>query len=292
MASDPKAITDPDAAPATPRDRGIEIFTYPKVIFFFPTLVTAWICGIGMSLIGDHVADPVKHPVAAEAEGRPPATTPPPPATARAGERPTTTEATMLAKHQRFKSPQCLFGILFLGIFAFNLLVMAIDFPRFTIIAVLLVVLLVTFVLLWVGAYFDYDLMSPLRGFLGNIYTVANAGFYYLFALIMTMVYAIIFLTRRLDYWEIRPNEILHNHGPLSDLERFPTTNLKFDKEVPDVLEYLFLGAGRLVLHVSAERRPIVLDNVLFINRKEYALKNMMGRVNVRVTTDQEMAGH
>ena len=52
----------------------------------------------------------------------------------------------------------------------------------------------------------------------------------------------------------------------MSDLERFPTMNLKFDKEIPDVLEFVFLGAGRLVLHVTEERKAIVLDNVLFIN--------------------------
>ena len=85
-------------------------------------------------------------------------------------------------------------------------------------------------------------------------------------ALILAVIFAIIYVTRWLDYWEILPNEILHHHGPLSDLERFPTMNLKFDKEIPDVLEYLFLGAGRLVLHVTEERKAIVLDNVLFIN--------------------------
>ena len=86
------------------------------------------------------------------------------------------------------------------------------------------------------------------------------------------------------------PNEILHHHGPLSDLERYPTLNLKFDKEIPDVFEYAMLHAGRLVLHVSDERKSIVLDNVLFINSKEEGLKKLMSRLEVRVTTDQEVA--
>ena len=103
-------------------------------------------------------------------------------------------------------------------------------------------------------------------------------------------MFVIIYFTRYLDYWEILPNEILHHHGPLSDLERFPTMQLKFDKEIPDVLEFLFLGAGRLVLHVQNERKSIVLDNVLFINAKEAGLKNLMSRMEVRVTTDQEVA--
>ncbi len=86
------------------------------------------------------------------------------------------------------------------------------------------------------------------------------------------------------------PNEILHHHGPLSDLERYPTLNLKFDKEIPDVFEHLMFGAGRLVLHVADERKAIVLDTVLHVSHKEDALKKLMSRLEVRVTTDQEVA--
>ena len=36
------------------------IFTYPKVIFIFPTMIAALVCGVGMSLIHDDTADPLK----------------------------------------------------------------------------------------------------------------------------------------------------------------------------------------------------------------------------------------
>ena len=48
------------------------------------------------------------------------------------------------------------------------------------------------------------------------------------------------------------------------------------------------LGAGRLVLHVPNVSKALVLDNVLFISAKEEALKSVMSRLEVRVTTDQE----
>jgi len=274
--------TDPKVTPPSERNlvKGIKIFTFPKLIFLFPTMLAALVCGIGMSLLGNPTEDPVKHPQAAvKAGGAEPA----PASAAKSATRP-------MAKHERFVTPQNLLGILFLAIFAFNLLVMGIDFPRFTVVAVLLVVLLVTFILMWIGAYFDYDLMRPARVVFGNIYTVADSGFYYWMALAMAVNFAIIYATRWLDYWQIMPNEILHHHGPLSDLERYPTTNLKFDKEIPDVFEFLFLGAGRLVLHVTEERKAIVLDNVLLINSKEIALKRLMSRMEVRVTTDQEVS--
>jgi hypothetical protein len=279
MASDPKAPPPASSAPS-PRHRGegIRIFTYPKVIFIFPTMVTALICGIAMKLSGDQTADPLKAQAAAKAAA----------SAGASGPEAAGTQQQVMLKHERFMKTQNLLGVLFLGVLAFNLLIMALDFPRFTVVAIFLLIMLALFVLLWIGAYFDYDLMEPARKFFGGIYTVANAGFYFMFASIVAVIFAIVYLTRFLDYWEILPNEILHHHGPLSDLERYPTLNLKFDKEIPDVFEFLFLGAGKLVLHVTEERKAIVLDNVLFINAKEAGLKRLMSRLEVRVTTDQE----
>ncbi len=52
MASDPKAA--PVAGPAAPkRESGVRIFTYPKIIFIFPTLIMAMICWIGMWWVND-----------------------------------------------------------------------------------------------------------------------------------------------------------------------------------------------------------------------------------------------
>ncbi len=281
MASDPKATPAHDR----PMVKGIRIFTYPKLIFIFPTMVVALLCGLGMSLLGNPTEDPLKKtPGGAVVKDAGPAAET---GTTTKSEEPA--EPVKMLKHQRFVQPQNLLGILFLGILAFNLVIMGIDFPRFTVVAVLLVVLLVMFILLWIGAYFEYDLMRPAKIVFGSIYAVANSGFYFMIAAILFVNFLIIYSTRWLDYWEILPNEILHHHGPLSDLERFPTTNLKFDKEIPDVFEYLFLGAGRLVLHVTEERKAIVLDNVLFIGSKENALKRLMSRMEVRVTTDQEI---
>lgn len=274
MSSDAKSTPPP---PVKQRGQGIRIFTYPKVIFIFPTLIISLVCAIGMKIIHDETVDPIRkakteHTKTAEVD------------------QPVEKISPAMARHERFSTPQNLFGVLFLGVFAFNLLVMGIDFPRFTVVTILLLVLFGLFFILWIGAYFDYDLWRPARVILGSVYAVANAGFYFTVALILTTIFGIIFLTRWLDYWEILPNEILHHHGPLSDLERYPTLNLKFDKEIPDLFEYAFLGAGRLVLHVADERKSIVLDNVLFINSKENALKKLMSRLEVRVTTDQEVA--
>ena len=130
--------------------------------------------------------------------------------------------------------------------------------------------------------------MRPIHAIISHIYAVASRGFYTMVFVTLMLVFFVIWVTRWLDYWEVLPNEILHHHGPLSDLERYPTINLKFDKEIPDVLEYMLLGPPRLVLHIPNVAKAIVLDNVLFVNAKEEALKRVMSRLAVRITTDEE----
>jgi hypothetical protein len=275
MSLDPRSPAHPATKPPLPRgNKGIRIFTYPKVIFIFPTMIVSLICAIGMALNHDRTDSKGKELPAAKA-------------TANAGDAAATPAP---GKLSRFETVPNLLGVLFLVVFAFNLVVMALDFPRFTIVAFLLGGLFLIFFILWVGSYFDVDLLQSIRQLMARIYVRANTQFYVMIVLILVGLFAMIYVSRYLDYWEILPNEILHHHGPLSDLERYPTMNLKFDKEIPDVVEHLFLGAGKLVLHVSDERKSIVLENVLFINRVETALKGLMSRMEVRLTSDQEVA--
>jgi hypothetical protein len=255
---------------------------WPKVIFLYPTAIVALICAVGMSIIKDRTHDPTKPIIEAISHKQ---TQRMAPADLEFASK---LPATNLDKVDRFKEPQNLMAMLFLSMLAFNLLVMALDFPRFSLVAVILAVLFGLFFILWLSAYFNLDLMRPIHAIFASIYAVANTGFYVMVFVTLALVFTVIYITRWLDYWEILPNEILHHHGPLSDLERYPTMNLKFDKEIPDVLEWVMLGAGRLVLHVPNVSKALVLDNVLFISAKERALKRVMSRLEVRVTTDKE----
>jgi hypothetical protein len=273
------AKSSPTSIPAQHREKGIRIFMWPKVIFLYPTAIVALMCSIGMAMIHDYTHDPTK-PLSAAVD--PKHLTPEhaiPNDVAKEG----------ITKVDRFLTWQNLLAMLFLAMFAFNLLVMALDFPRFTLVAVILGVLFSIFFILWLGAIFKWDLMKPIHLVYSGIYAVANKGFYLMVFMTLMLVFAVIYATRWLDYWEVLPNEILHHHGPLSDLERYPTMNLKFDKEIPDVLEWMLLGSGRLVLHVPNVAKALVLDNVLFITAKEEALKKVMSRLEVRITSDQEV---
>ncbi len=173
----------------------------------------------------------------------------------------------------------------FLGIFAFNLVVISFDFPRTTSLTLFFLI----FSLL-LGGYLIFVNFPDTLPFVGKllhmVQPVANAQFYYLMALIYGLLFLVVKISVQFDYWEVRPNELLHHHGFLSDLERFSAPNLRIDKEINDLFEYILLGSGRLIIHPSNERRTIVLENVFFISRKEKLITRMLGALQVQVRSD------
>lgn len=238
--------------PESVQAKRVVLFQYPKVVFMLPSLVAALICGIVMSIFGIDQAVPDK--------------------------------ATAAEQSSAFLSPQNLVGVIFLTIFAINLVAMAVDFPRYS--ALALVFGGTTLVMIFLMINNKYPLIGPLNRIVSEVYIVANATFYFLFAAILLLIYLIVYTTRWMDYWEVRANEIVHNHGPLSDQIRYPTFGLKFDKEIPDILEYMLLGSGRLVFKVPNENRSIVLENVLWIDRKERQLMEVLGEMAVRLDVE------
>ena len=90
----------------------------------------------------------------------------------------------------------------------------------------------------------------------------------------------------KFDYWEVRSNELLHHFGLWGNLKRYSAPHVRIDKEVNDVFEFMLLGAGRLVLQPRGEQRAFVLENVLWINRKEEAITKLLGALTVDVRDD------
>jgi hypothetical protein len=171
---------------------------------------------------------------------------------------------------------------IFLGILAINLAIITFDFPRatsltmFFLVAALVMggVLLVTF---------NPELVPTVAKIVLSVRPLANATFFIVFASVMAVIYAIVFVSVRFDYWEVRPNELLHHHGVLSDLKRYSAPNLRVDKEINDIFEYILLRSGRLILQPSSERRAIILENVPFISAKEKSITAMLGALQVQV---------
>lgn len=180
---------------------------------------------------------------------------------------------------------QNLVSLGFLLLFGVNLVVISFDFPRGTSLTLFFFLVAIAFGL-WLLFSFNPELLPAVSTVIRSLKPYANASFYFTFAAILGLIYLGVLISVQFDYWEVRPNELLHHHGLLSDLERFSAPNLRIDKEITDIFEYLLLRSGRLILHPSSERRAIVLENVFFINRREDEITRMLGALQVQLRDD------
>jgi hypothetical protein len=167
------------------------------------------------------------------------------------------------------------------------LVVLAFDFPRASSLSLffLVVVVVMGCVLLSV---LKPDVLPYVAGKLRAFHPLANASFYWTFSVSLGLAVLGAMIVARFDCWEARPNELLHHQGLWSNLDRFSAPGTRMDKEITDVFEYLLLQSGRITLHISGERRAVVLDNVPFISRKEKALTQLLGTLQVDVRSEDE----
>lgn len=309
MSQDPSASATPGpppvaAAAALPElpDR-VFLVSYPKIVFLYPTVLTALFCAIVMWVKGDIPTNEIvaqqrrETPTVmkatvqaadesvAPAEGAAAASTEATPAAdaAPAAAAPAESETVSITIH----SYHNVCARIFLIVFALNMVVISFDFPRTTSLTWFFAI---TALVLGLWFLFSrYEGLAPkiVQGLL-SIKPWANASFYMIYAMIMLFLYMWVMISRRFDYWEVKGNELLHHHGFLSNLERFSAPNLRIDKEINDLFEYMLLRSGRLIIHCSNERRAIVLENVLRINSKEDMITRMLGALQVRVRTDKE----
>ena len=98
-----------------------------------------------------------------------------------------------------------------------------------------------------------------------------------------SIIYLLVFINTRFNYWEIQPNEILHHHGFMGDVHRYPTRGLRMKKEITDILEYILLRSGTLVMNPVGQERPIVLENVINLNKVEDKIQRLLGTLKVRI---------
>ena len=176
-------------------------------------------------------------------------------------------------------------GTLFLGLFTVNLVILAFDFPRTTSLTLFFFGAAVVMGLILLFT-FQPDFWPAMRDFIKHFHPMANATFYWSIATILGLMFVAVMIVVRFDYWEVRGNELLHHHGFLANLERLSAPNLRMEKEINDIFEFLLLKSGRLIIYTSNDRQPIVLDNVPFIDKKEAAVMRMLGALQVQVRRD------
>jgi hypothetical protein len=221
--------------------KSVFLVPFPKIVFLYPTLLTALISALWLTAFDWFNAD----------TGEP-------------------------------SRSAVICSAIFLVVTALNIVVLAFDFPRAT--SLTLFFLLAAVLLGSVLVFTIYpDTLPFLKNWIGEFRPAANPTFFWCISIVLLLIFGLVFLGTNFDYWEVKQNELLHHHGLLSDLKRYSAPSLRIDKEIGDVFEFVLLGSGRLILQPSGERKAIVLDNVLFINRKEAALTRLLSSLSVEV---------
>lgn len=174
----------------------------------------------------------------------------------------------------------------FLIVLSVNFVVLGFDFPRTTSLTLFFLGVAAVLGGALLIVYFP-NVLPSVTGWITSIHPRANAPFYWIVSIVFSLIFVLVMINRRFDYWEVRPNELLHHHGILSDLERFPSPHLRVEKEINDIFEYVLMGAGRLILQPSGERKAIVLDNVPWISQKEREITKLLGALQVQVRAQE-----
>ena len=245
----------------------IKLISYPKIVFLYPTFLAAMFCGFYMLIAKPDLPENLKQAATAVASD----------SDVAAEDKLGPDEAIVVESHGGHVCAR-----IFILILLVNLVVIAFDFPRTTSLTLFFFGVGVIAVL-WSVFRLNPGFLPIVGDMIASINPHANATMYFFITLILGGLFIGVWIAAKFDYWEVRPNELLHHHGFLSDLERFAAPNLRISKEINDVFEYLLLRSGRLILQPSNERRAVVLENVFFINKKESDITRMLGAVQVQV---------
>lgn len=180
-----------------------------------------------------------------------------------------------------------LWGGIFVIVFAMNLVVLTFEFPRATSLLVTFGVIIVVMGLVMINMV--VPIIAPLNALLGHLAVSASPQFFYVLFAVMLVLFVGMWIATRFDYWVLTPNEIVRHHGVLGDVERFSTAGLKLNKEIQDIFEYVLCGAGRVVMNVPGNPRPIILDNVLNISKIEQRSDKILNARVVRLEKSDEV---
>lgn len=179
---------------------------------------------------------------------------------------------------------------IFLFVFAVNLMVLSFEFCRNTSLSFALATLAGSAGLLLLNQ--RYGLIEPLQRLIAQLRFYASPHFYFAMAGIYFVMYIGMFIATRFDYWQLTGNELIHRTGILGDLERFSTAGLKLNKEIHDVFEYLIGGAGRIIMVIPGQSRPVVLENVIGIKKIEKMADELLNARVVRIETHPDSDQH
>ena len=171
-----------------------------------------------------------------------------------------------------------LLGSIWVIIFFSNLTVVALDFPSYRVLILILGIVIIVLLLIFLG-------LIPTLEEIGTISENLNIGlaaeFYMIMTIVLGLVFGLIFISSRFDYYRIERNEIIHKKGIFStNVERYPTRGVRIKQSVPDLFEYMMFRAGSLTL-IFAKGDIVHLNTVINIKKKTEQIDYLLSSMHV-----------
>jgi hypothetical protein len=173
-------------------------------------------------------------------------------------------------------------GLIWMGVFFFNTLVISFDFNEERSLILVLGGLAAILGLLYFGV------LGSVSQWFAGLTPEMDRTFYWMIFSGFSVVFFFVWLNTRFDYWEFRPNEVVHRHGIFPKMKRYSTEDMRWDKTIPDMLERLLLGTGTIILTTPHERHPVVLNHVARIGSIDDRIADILG---VKAVVHRDVSG-
>jgi hypothetical protein len=114
----------------------------------------------------------------------------------------------------------------------------------------------------------------------GNLHLYLNMRFYLVFSSLIFLLWAIsVFVVDHMNYWRIRPGQMVHEFVLGASAKAYDTNNMVVQKFRDDLFRHWILGLGSGDLYVrphGAQSEELMIPNVLFIGRKIATIQQMV----------------
>jgi hypothetical protein len=277
--SDPTPLTDQSATAQEGERAGprtVRIRPWPKTIMMMPTFAAAIACMVIMLLWRPSLEDEMAKLKADAATSTAPAAAPAENAPEGADSQKADTQETQKPiKLGLYRN----LGLIFMCVFAVNMLIIFYDVQTTGGFVILATALALVFLFMLLNNHMA--ILPFLRDALYFLAPIMDLKFYLFVILILGILFFIAFISTRLYYWEIRPNEVIIHTGLLEKQDRLPTQGVHCEWQIDDILEYFLLGSGSLMFTFPGRPKPEILHNVLGVRKRREQLAEILSVIRV-----------
>ena len=172
------------------------------------------------------------------------------------------------------------FGFLWIIIFFTNLFVISFDVSS----SKFFILLLIVAILLIIVIFLILPNIEISSGWIADMNIIMSTEFYFAVVITLAIVMLLALIGAGYDYWKIERNEVYHKKGIFSADDRYPTKDLRIKKEIPDIFEYVLLGAGSVTLIFGHKGESVFhINTIPRINKRGKEIDYLLSHMKVEV---------